>query len=314
MLIDRWGRPVTELRISVTNSCNYSCFFCHREGHRSGGDEMRPEEFGRLVRILSKHGIRRVKLTGGEPLMREDLEEVVREIGSSGVEEISLVTNGFFLKERARSLKEAGLSRVNVSLHSLRRETYARITGVDGLERVMEGIDEALRWGLSPLKLNFTVLRGINEGELWDIIGFARRKGARVQIIELLESDPSLASYHYPLEEFERELERIAMRKEIRELHNRPLFHLEDGTVVELVKGSGDPLFCMRCTRARVTHDGRFKPCIAREDNLVDFLSVMRGGGSDEEILERFKQFLRIREPYYKLPGSSPLYEDILEV
>ncbi len=314
MLIDRWGRPVTDLRISVTNSCNYSCFFCHREGHYLSGSEMLPEEFGRLVRILSKHGVRRVKLTGGEPLMRADLEDVIREIRSSGVEEVSLVTNGFFLRERARSLKEAGLDRVNVSIHSLKRDVYTRITGVDGLDRVTEGIDEALRWGLAPLKINFTVLGGINEGELWDMVEFARKRGLRVQFIELLGRDPSLKAYYYSLEEFERELERISVSKEIRELHKRPIFHLDDGTIVELVRGSGDPIFCMNCVRARVTHDGFFKPCIAREDNLVDFLSVIRRGGSDEEILERFKQFLRIREPYYKLPGSSPKYDDILEV
>ncbi|MEM1520488.1 MAG: GTP 3',8-cyclase MoaA [Candidatus Korarchaeum sp.] len=313
MLMDRWGRPVTELRISVTKSCNYSCFFCHREGHCSGGDEMRPEEFGRLLRVLSKHGIRRVKLTGGEPLMREDLEDVIREIRSSGVDEVSLVTNGFFLRERAKSLREAGLDRVNVSIHSLRRDVYIRITGVDGLERAIEGIDEALRWGIAPVKVNFTVIRGINEGELWDVVEFARRRGLRVQFIEVLERNPSLADYHYPLEEFERELERVSVRRDFRELHNRPLFYLEDGTMVELVRGGGDPLFCMRCTRARVTHDGFFKPCIYREDNLVDFLTLMRSGGSDEEILERFKQFLRVREPYHKLPGSSPKYGDVVE-
>lgn len=314
MLIDRWGRPVTELRISVTNSCNYSCFFCHREGHYSSVGEVLPEEFGRLVRILSKHGVKRVKLTGGEPLMRKDLEEVVREIKSADIEEVSLVTNGFFLKERADSLKEAGLDRVNVSLHSLKRDVYVKITGVDGLDRVIEGIDEALRRGLTPVKINFTVLRGINEWELWDMVDFARSRGLRIQFIELLERDPSLTDYHHSLEEFERELERICVRKEVRELHRRPIFHLDDGTIVELVRGSGDPIFCMNCVRARVTHDGFFKPCIAREDNLVDFLSVMRRGGSDEEILDRFKQFLRVREPYYKLPGSSPKYDDILEV
>lgn len=312
-MIDRWGRPVTELRISVTKSCNYSCFFCHKEGHYSSGDDMRPEEFGRLVRILSRHGVRRVKLTGGEPLMREDLEDVIREIRPH-VEEVSLVTNGFFLRERAKSLKEAGLDRVNVSIHSLRRDVYIKITGVDGLERAIEGIGEALKWGIAPVKVNFTVIRGMNEGELWDVVEFARRRGLRVQFIEMLERNPSLADYHYPLGGFERELEMVSLRKEVRELHNRPIFYLDDGTIVELVKGSGDPLFCMKCTRVRVTHDGLFKSCIYREDNLVDFLTLMRNGGSDEEILEIFKQFLRVREPYYKLPGSSPKYDDILEV
>lgn len=314
MLIDRWGRPVMELRISVTASCNYNCFFCHREGHSRGRSEMKPEEFGSLVRVLSKQGVRRVKLTGGEPLIREDIEEIVREIKLAGIEEISLVTNGFFLRDKACSLKEAGLDRVNVSLHSLKREVYEKITGVDGLERALAGIEEALKCGLTPVKLNFTALKGVNEKELWEIVRFASERGLRVQFIELLTSDPSLSAYHYSLEDFQRELEGIAVRKEVRQLHNRPIYYLRNGTVIELVRGNFDPLFCMNCTRARVTHDGFFKPCIAREDNLVDFLSIMRRGGSDEEILEKFKEFMKLREPYYKLPGSSPKYDDILEV
>lgn len=313
MLIDRWGRPVTELRISVTNTCNYSCFFCHREGHSGGSEKMTPSEFGRLVRVLSEQGVRKVKLTGGEPLMRSDLEDVVREVKLAGIEEISLVTNGFFLKGRACSLKEAGLDRVNISLHSLRREVYERITGVDGLDRALAGLEEALSCGITPIKLNFTVLKGINESELWEVVRFASERGLRVQFIELLESDPQLSAYHYSLEDFQSELERIAVRKEVRELHNRPIYHLDDGTVIELVRGSFDPAFCMKCTRARITHDGFFKPCIARDDNLVEFLSILRRGGSNEEILEKFKEFMRIREPYHKFPGSSPLYDDIVE-
>lgn len=310
MLIDRWGRPVTDLRISVTNSCNYNCFFCHREGHYVRGEEMRPEEIGRLMRVLSKHGVKRVKLTGGEPLMRRDLEEIVSELKSSGAEEVSLVTNGYFLVERARGLREAGLDRINVSLHSLKRDVYERITGVDGLERVLKGIDEALLWGLKPIKLNFTALKGMNEGELWDIVNFGRRKGLKVQLIELL--DPT-SEYYFPLEDFERELDGVALRKEIRDFQNRPIFEL-DGVTVEIVKGSGNPLLCMGCTRLRVTAEGFFKTCISREDSLVDFISVMRNGGSDEEIFEVFKESVRLREPLHKLPGSSPKYDDVLEV
>jgi cyclic pyranopterin phosphate synthase len=309
-LIDRWGRPVTDLRISVTNSCNYNCFFCHREGHYVRGEEMRPEEIGRLMKILSKHGVKRVKLTGGEPLMRRDLEGIVSELKSSGAEEVSLVTNGYFLVERARDLREAGLDRINISLHSLKRDVYERITGVDGLERVIKGIDEALLWGLKPIKLNFTALKGINEGELWDIVEFGRRKGLKVQLIELLDQS---SEYYFSLDDFERELDEIALRKEIRDFQNRPIFEL-DGVTVEIVKGSGNPSLCMGCTRLRVTAEGFFKTCISREDTLVDFISVMRSGGSDEEIFERFKESVRLREPLHKLPGSSPKYEDVLEV
>ncbi len=314
MLLDRWGRPVNNLRISVTNSCNYNCFFCHREGHEVEGGEMTPSEIGRLVRLLVGQGIRTVKITGGEPLVRKDLEEIVREIKEAGVEEISLVTNGWFLPGRACSLREAGLDRVNISLHSLRRDVYRRITGVDGLERALEAVNSALRCGLTPVKLNVTVLRGYNEGELWDLVRFASSKGVRIQFIELLDMDPDLRKFHFSLEDFEEELGRVAVRKEVRDLHGRPIYHLEEGTTVEIVRGTGNPFFCMRCTRIRVTSDGFFKTCIRRDDNLVDFLSVMRSGGTDEEILEAFKRAVRLREPFHKLPGSRPIYEDVVEV
>ncbi len=314
MLLDRWGRPVTNLRISVTNACNYECFFCHKEGHEIEGGEMTPSEITRLVRLLVRHGIRTVKITGGEPLIRRDLEEIVRGIREAGVEEISLVTNGWFLPERACSLKEAGLDRVNISLHSLRRDVYEKITGVDGLDRALKAVDTALECGLTPVKVNVTVLKGYNDNELWDLVKYASSKRIRIQFIELLDMDPGLRRYYYSLDRFEEELEKVALRKEIRELHGRPLYYLDGGAVVEIVKGTGNPFFCMRCNRIRVTSDGFFKTCIRREDNLVDFLSIMRNGGSDEELLEAFKRAVRLREPFHKPPKASPKYDDIVEL
>lgn len=313
MLIDRWGRPVTNLRISVTNACNYNCFFCHREGHEIDGGEMAPQEIERLVSLLVKEGVKTVKITGGEPLIRRDLEEIVRRIKEAGIEEVSMVTNGWFLSDRACPLKEAGLDRVNISLHSLRREVYKRITGVDGLDRALKAVDSALNCGLTPVKINVTALKGYNDDELWDLLKYASSKGVRIQFIELLDVDPKLRPYHYSLDKFEKELERLAVRKEVRDLHGRPLYHLEDGTIVELVKGTGNPSFCLKCIRMRVTADGFFKTCIMREDTLVDFLSIMRNGGTDEELLEAFKQAVRLREPFHKFPGAKPKYEDIQE-
>lgn len=314
MLVDRWGRPVTNLRISVTNACNYSCFFCHREGHEINGGEMNPEEIGRLVRLLVRKGVKTVKITGGEPLTRKDLEEIIQRIKEAGVEEISMVTNGWFLSDRACSLKEAGLDRVNISLHSLRREVYRKITGVDGLDRALKAVDSALNCGLTPVKINVTALKGYNDNELWDLVNYASSKGARIQFIELLDTDPQLSPYYYKLDSFEKDLERMAVRKEVRDLHGRPLYYLGSGTIVELVKGTGNPFFCMKCTRIRVTADGFFKTCINREDNLVNFLSILRSGGTDEELLEAFKQAIRLREPFHKLPGAKPKYDDIQEV
>ncbi len=313
MLVDRWGRPVTSLRISVTNACNYNCFFCHREGHDVNGSEMTPQEIGRLVRLLSGLGIRTVKITGGEPLIREDTEAIVRMIKNSGIEEISMVTNGWFLPERACSLKEAGLSRVNISIHSLRRDIYRKITGVDGLDRALKAVDKAIECDLMPVKIDFTVLKGYNEDELWDMIDYVSSKGIKLQAIELLPMDPSLVKYYYSLKKFEEELSKIAIRKEIRELHGRPIYHLRNGAIVEVVRGTINPYFCMKCTRLRITADGYFKTCLRKNDDLVDFLRIMRSGGSDEDLIEAFKRAVRLREPFHKLPGVKPIYGDIQE-
>ncbi len=311
LLVDRWGRPVNSLRISITNACNYNCFFCHREGHDVNGSEMTHQEIGRLVRLLSGLGIKYVKITGGEPLIRRDVEDIIREIRDSKVEEISMVTNGWFLTERACSLKEAGLSRVNISIHSLKRDVYRRITGVDGLDRALRSVDKSIECGLTPVKIDFTVLKGYNENELWDMIDYTSNKGIKLQIIELLPIDPSLIKYYYSLKGFEEELSKRAVRKEVRDLQSRPIYHLGNGATVEIVRGTVNPYFCMKCTRLRVTADGYFKTCLRKDDDLVDFLSIMRSGGSDEDLIEAFKEAVRIREPFHKLPGLRPRYDDV---
>ncbi len=314
LLIDRWGRPVNSLRISITNACNYNCFFCHREGHNANGSEMTPQEIGRLVRLLSDLGIRTVKITGGEPLIRKDTEDIIREIKNAGIEEVSMVTNGWFLSKRACSLKEAGLSRVNISIHSLRRDVYRKITGVDGLDRALKAVDRAIECKLMPVKIDFTVLKGYNENELWDMVDYVSSKGIRLQVIELLPVDPSLIKYYCSLKEFEEKLSKIAVRKEIRELHGRPIYHLGNGATVEIVRGTINPYFCMKCTRLRVTADGYFKTCLRKDNDLVDFLSIMKSGGSDKDLVEAFKRAVRLREPFNKLPGLKPKYGDIQEV
>ena len=261
---------------------------------------MTADEIVRLVRILAPYGIRSVKLTGGEPLVRRDLETIIKGIKGAGIADVSIVTNGWFLAERACSLKKAGLDRLNMSLHSLRRKTYVRITGVDGLARALEGLREAKSCGLDPIKLNFTVMRGINDDEIWEMVDFSAKMGVKLQVIELLDMGDDLSRFHCPLDEFEEELRRIAERWEIRSLHARPIYYLPNGAVVEVVKGAGNPLFCSQCTRLRVTADGKFKTCIRREDQLVDFLSLMRSGAGDDAILEAFKRAVSLREPFFK--------------
>ncbi len=304
-LMDRFGRPVRSVRISVTNRCNYRCFFCHREGYDIEGSEMTPQEIERIMRILVRNGVTRAKITGGEPLLRSDIIEIVRGMKRAGIREVSMTTNAWRLGELAEKLSDAGLDRVNISLHSLDSKTYKFITGVNGLERALKGLDEAIRMGLKP-KINMVVLRGVNDGEVWRMIEFSVKRGVNLQLIELLDTDIDLfKKYHFSLSGVEKKLRDMAIKFDQNVLHGRPRYYLSKNTYVELVRSFRNPLFCMGCDRIRITHDGKFKACIMRNDNLIDFLEKMRAGVGDEELEKLFRSAVSLREPYYKL-GKNP--------
>ncbi|MCW1309646.1 MAG: GTP 3',8-cyclase MoaA, partial [Candidatus Nanoarchaeia archaeon] len=187
MLIDLYGRPLLNLRISLTQRCNLRCSYCHREGEDSVGDklsEMSIDEIVRIARVGSSLGIRGIKLTGGEPLIRKDIVKIVREIAKiETLEDISITTNGVMLADLAEELKNAGLRRVNINLPTLDESVYNKLTG-GKLEDVIEGIKSAVSAGLHPVKLNMLVLRGINDTEVDEMINFASKTTGFLQLIE----------------------------------------------------------------------------------------------------------------------------------
>ncbi len=307
VLIDRFGRPVTNLRISLTLDCNYRCFFCHREGQTSRvAPEMTPGEIERLVRIASHLGIRKVKLTGGEPTVREDIVEIVRRI-KPYVIDLSMTTNGSRMKELSDPLARAGLDRVNISLHSLKPEVYRRITGIDMLHTVLEGVEEAVKH-LSPVKLNMTVMKGVNDSEIWDMVEFAAKTGAILQLIELeapreIEQTRFFRKYFYPLKPVEEELGRKAVKVRERRMHRRKkyLIPVEHGMAeVEVVRSMHNTVFCANCTRLRVTSSGAFKTCLLRSNDTINFLNAMRNGASDADVVDVLKKAVMKREPYWR--------------
>ncbi len=305
MLIDRFGRPLTSLRISVTIDCNYSCFFCHREGQTGGGREMRPGEIGRIVRVASNLGMRKVKLTGGEPTVRRDVVEIIRRI-KPYVRDLSMTTNGSRLKELAAPMARAGLDRVNVSLHSLKPDVYKRITGVGELGKVIEGIEEAVKY-FDPVKLNVTLMRGINDSEIAEMIEFAAETGAILQLIELeapveMTETSFFRRYFYPLTPLERELKKRAVEIRERRMHRRKKYKIptEHGTAeVEVVRPMHNTVFCANCTRLRLTSDGKLKTCLLRRDDLIDVLGPLRRGAGDQELVDLFRKATLMREPYW---------------
>ena len=306
-LTDNCGRPLLNLRISITQRCNLKCAYCHREGEvqraNVSAEKMTLEEILRIAKTAVSLGIARIKLTGGEPLMRVDVCEVVKGIAEiPGLRDLSMTTNGLLLDELAKPLCAAGLKRVNISLPTLNPETYQKLTG-GKLENALAGVKAAIEAGFSPVKLNMVVLKGVNVADVAEMIDFARDMGVILQLIELDPINVSRVYYskhHRFLAEQEAMLRDKAVSIETRRLmHNRLIYHLPDVTV-EVVHPTENSDFCMHCTRLRVTSDGKLKPCLMRNDNLVDVLTAMRLGASDEELKELFTKANTLREPYNK--------------
>jgi cyclic pyranopterin phosphate synthase len=289
-LKDPYNRPVSNLRISLTPACNLNCLYCHAEGEVLPGSLLSSEEIAAIMQVAADFEFRSIKFTGGEPLLRSDILEIIRAVPEKM--ESSLTTNGTLLADAAADLMGAGLSRVNVSLDSLDPETYQRITGKDRLRDVLEGIDAALRAGLTPVKLNMVVLSGINENEIPDFLEFV--KGNRDLVLQLIElMDFKDCPYHSELNGLEEELARTSTHILTRRMHHRHKYCC-NGSEVEVVRPLHNTEFCAFCNRLRVTSDGTLKPCLLRADNHVDVK-----GKTGEELRALFIEAVRRRAPYY---------------
>ncbi|MFW9955043.1 MAG: GTP 3',8-cyclase MoaA [Candidatus Thorarchaeota archaeon] len=303
-LIDQYSRQIDYLRISLTQKCNHSCFFCHHEGEIGAGNEMTAEEIENLVRIANSRGVRRIKLTGGEALVRDDIVEIVRRLAPL-TDDLSLTTNGSRLAELAPALRVAGLDRVNISLHTLKPELHEFITGRNNLPEVKAGIEKALAVGFQPVKINMAILQGINYDEIRDMMAYAGKIGAILQLIELqvIPEDDSMKNYWADLTEVEDELSRTALAVSQRSLHGRKQYSVlvnDRPVLVEVVRPSHNHSFCQRCTRLRVTSDGKLKPCLMKQDNLVEVHSLLGSETADELVNEALDRAVRFREPYWK--------------
>jgi cyclic pyranopterin phosphate synthase len=295
-LTDNYGRAIKSLRISITKKCNLKCIYCHQEGeNQATAQEITPETIARIVTAATEFGVDKVKFSGGEPLMREDFEKILVELPE--LRNISATTNGVLLSDRAASLADNGLDRVNVSLPSINKEHYGAITGSPNmLPRVIEGIDAAIDAGLTPVKLNMVLLKGINHSEIDDAINFIGRYDGSVilQLIELMNFR-DMSRFMADINIVEKMLESRASRVNEREMHRRKKYFI-DGVEVELVRPIDNSRFCASCNRLRVTSSGKLKPCLMRNDNLIE----INDGALLEEIKELLRKAVLCREPYYK--------------
>jgi cyclic pyranopterin phosphate synthase len=265
---------------------------------------MTSQEIERISLIAKNIGIKKIRLSGGEPLIREDIIDIVSKISSLGFQDVSLTTNGTLLEEYALPLKDAGLNRVNVSFDTLNPRTYRFITQSNYIDQVKNGIKKAAEVGLYPVKVNMVVMKGLNHREIWDMFQFCKENGAILQIIELLKTescpDPDFFDdYHYDMSIIEEELEEKATHIKTRAfMQDRKKYFLEGGEI-EVVKPMDNTEFCKNCTRLRITPDGKLKPCLLRNDNLVDLMEPIRRGDSDEKLEKLFLKAITNREPYY---------------
>ena len=304
IIFDRYGRRISNLRIVITTECNYRCIFCHAEGYYhcapNGEGGLSPREVELIARVARMFGISHVKITGGEPLLRKDICQIIAVFRDLGFADISLVTNGSLLGSMADRLKMSGLSRINISLPSLRAEVYDYITGTRGnLAKVLDGIAKALEVGLWPVKVNVVVLRGINEEEWHDFIRFAESTGVMLQFIEYhapLGSE-ELSEYHVPLRHIEEYLEDHAVRVYVRNMNARRVYVLDTGVEVEVVSPMYNPEFCANCTRIRATPTG-WKPCLLREE-IVNFSEDIRSLNL-RGLVAKFLKAIALRRPYFR--------------
>jgi len=284
--IDRLGRPLRNLRVSVTDRCNLRCQYCMPEEEYvwlPREDLLAFEEIGELVDVFTELGVDKVRLTGGEPLLRRDLPVLVRMLaGIPRIRDLALTTNGLLLPEQAGPLREAGLHRVTVSLDTLRPDRFRALTRRDAYARVLEGIEAVRRVGFPGLKLDSVIMRGVNEDELIDLIEFGKAVGAEVRFIEYMDVG---GATHWTMDRVVSRVEMLGVLsarygpiEPVVEVSSAPAdrFRLPDGTVFGIIASTTTP-FCRTCDRSRLTADGMWFLCLYAQRG-TDLRTPLRAG------------------------------------
>ena len=297
---DALHRPLQDLRVSVTDRCNLRCSYCMPEDRYQWIEReeiLRFEEIARVVRVFVDLGVRKVRLTGGEPLLRAHLPRLVGQLRAvDGLDEICLTTNALRLTESAEPLRAAGLNRINVSLDTLSAERFTQLTRRDGLERALRGIDAAAARGFRGTKLNMVVQRGVNDDEIVDMAAFCRERGLRLRLIEFMDVGTrnrwNLEAVVPRAEMLARIQERFPLAASSRDRLSDPasVHRWADGAPGDLgVIASVTEPFCGACSRARLTADGRLVTCLFARDG-VDLKAPLRDGSDDRALGERVRQ------------------------
>lgn len=303
------GIKVDYLRVSVTDRCNLRCVYCNPledDGCVADRDVLSFDEIHRLVRLCAKCGIARVRLTGGEPLVRENIVELVRRLaGISGIEDLSLTTNGVLLGRLAAELKNAGVARVNVSLDAAEDACYRRLTGSDVLPRVMSGIHKAVEVGLNPVRLNCVVLRGMNLAQVPSLAAMSLQRPVSVRFIEYYPTGGSrgLSDWFVPNREVRGLIESRCgslLPVAAANASGPARYFRAAGAIgcIGFISGRSST-FCAQCSRLRLTSDGKFRPCLYSAQ-CNDVKRLLRSGASDEMLLDLIEAVLEAKGRYTK--------------
>lgn len=314
-LIDALGRVHNSLRISVTDRCNIRCFYCMPEENvrfRPRQELLSFEEITRLTHIMASLGVRKLRLTGGEPLVRSDLPKLVELLAAvPGIDEIALTTNGILLADQAEALKAAGLTRVNISLDAMTEETFRRISRRDGLDRVIEGIHAAKRVGFSPIRLNTVAIKGITEPEIPALAKFARDERMELRFIEFMPLDADQNWENSQVltgDEIRRQLEAAIGPLEPAERtdHSQPAMdfvYRDGGGSVGFINPVSQP-FCGDCNRLRVTAEGQLRNCLFSTVEW-DARALLRAGATDDELADLVRACVLAKKPGHGIDSSE---------
>ena len=309
-LIDGMGRTIVNLRISVTDRCNFRCTYCMPADNVEFMDRsnlLSFEEIQRVAQIVSRMGINRLRLTGGEPLMRKNLPVLIKMLNEvDGIDDIAMTTNAYFLKDQAQSLKDAGLKRLNVSLDALDPEKFRDVNRRDCLQSVLEGLDTARKVGFKSIKINAVAVRNFSETEIMSLIEMGRSDGFEIRFIEFMPLDSDkvwerdkVLFGHEIVNMIKENYELIPIDNSL-EIGPASEYNFADGKgKIGIITAVSNP-FCDHCNRIRMTADGKLRTCLfsTKETNLKE---LIRSGATDETIIETLKQAVLVKEPGHKI-------------
>jgi cyclic pyranopterin phosphate synthase len=321
-LVDGLGRAITDLRISVTDRCNFRCVYCRSanpENHIAEDHLLSWDELARLARILVGLGIRKIRVTGGEPLVRPGIVEFISRLRALGIADLAMTTNGHRLAARCEALVAAGLDRVNISLDSLVRAKFEKITRTQTFDSVLAGIDAAQASALRPVKVNAVLVRGINDDEVEAFAEFARDRDLVMRFIEYMPLDADRNWHRGLVVTADEVYRRITARWELEPLAYNPgetarRYRFAEGRgEIGLVSPVSQP-FCGHCSRIRLTADGKLRTCLFSRDDH-DLRALLRGNADDAEIADRIREIVhhkerghRINEPDFAPPSRSMVF------